>query len=165
MLLASHPHPLWSSKDYRPQHHLGLLFLLLCFPSDGICPRKQSFGRAPTNSLCEAHRSCLLSLTSTQRVSKPAVPPRRLLTTILGRNNSRYFQSQILWPLTPCLVLIYLFWCHSLFNSWLSFDVHYHSLLLFLTFLLFSSPRRHVCFLLSFFFPCPFSPHISRVTN
>lgn len=108
LIPASCPHRMWSTKDYRPPHHLALLFLL-CFSSDGICPRIQSFGRAPTDSPCETHRSSLLRLTTMLRFSKPAVLTRRPLTTVPERNNSCCFQSQTLRPLTLSLAVVYLF--------------------------------------------------------
>lgn len=165
LLPASRPHRLWSTKDYRPPHHLALLFLL-CFSRDGTCPRIQSFGRAPTDSPCETHRSSLLRLTTMLRFSKPAVLTRRPLATVPERNNSCCFQSQTLRPLTLCPVVVYLFGVGAKPpNSRPSFDLHYLSLLFVPTSSCFLSPRGHVCFLLSFFLSRPLSPHSSRATN
>lgn len=122
------------------------------------------------NLLEDSHRFPLwgqrypLSLTTMLRFSKPAVLTRRPLTTVPERNNSCYFQSQILRPLTPRLVLIYLFWCHSLSNSrpHLMFTVfHSCSFVLPLVFI-----SQKACLLPSvFFLSHPLSPHISRTTN
>lgn len=171
LLPASRPHRLWSTKDYRPPHHLALLFLL-CFSRNGTCPRIQSFGRAPTDSPCETHRFSLLRLTTMLRFPKPAVLTRRPLATVPERNNSCCFQSQTLRPLTLCPVVVYLFFWggwggvrsrpthspHLIFTIFLS-------LLFVPTSSCFLSPRGHVCFLLSFFLSRPLSPHSSRATN
>lgn len=168
LLPASRPHRLWSTKDYRPPHHLALLFLL-CFSRDGTCPRIQSFGRAPTDSPCETHRSSLLRLTTMLRFSKPAVLTRRPLATVPERNNSCCFQSQTLRPLTLCPVVVYLFFlgggCVAA-QLTPSFDLHYLSFTPVRSYFLLFFISQGACLLPSvFFLSRPLSPHSSRATN